>query len=857
MSDVAKRADSHDELWDHVRQRLVEEGLSPQRAEALATALVDPESRVDALTELEDRLDRLTDVVERLATRVEGGAPSIEPAASGPTPAEPSATTPVAGDGHDSAVRHPIRAAEHEADELRKVATKGESPRTPAIVAGGVMMVLVPLFAIVLAIVLGVAYLVTRDTGSSDVAPAFTADELAALPTDNWITNGGSLANQRYSPLTEITTANVSGLKGVWRTHLRGSALAAKYSAESQPIVYKGTIYVPTGQDDVFAVDAANGKILWEYNANLNQKISTVCCGWLSRGVALGEGKVYIGQLDGNLVALDQKTGKVVWKTLVMPWQQGYSITNAPLYVDGMVITGISGGEYGIRGRLTAYDAETGKEVWRFYTIPGPGETGHETWPAKGDAWKHGGAPIWQTPSVDPELGLLYFSTGNAGPDNDGSGRAGKNLFAASMVALDLKTGKLRWHYQMVHHDIWDYDAPSPTILFDATIDGTLRRGIGEASKTGWLYLLDRTNGKPLFPTPEKPVPQNANQKTWPTQPIPSYSPFVPHAPNDKQYTQVLKQLAQSAGHPVKAIRAKTMFTPYWKTPVVYTPGPQGGTNWQPSSYNPKTQMFYVCAQSGPVASTAETEKPAAPKPGAPAQTAIGSTLTVSGGFGSNVGYFSAIDATSGRIVWQKRWPESCYAGSATTAGNLVFVGRSGGELQAYDARNGKQLWSFQTGAGANNAPTIFQRNGTQYVAFYAGGNALAASPHGDDLWLFSLDGTLGPASAPGSGQGTEHAGGTPPPPPPPPPPPSPSPTAGNATAGQSVFASNCSTCHGATGHGGNGGPDLTTIPSAKNVQRVIEQVTNGGGGMPPFKGTLTDQQIRDVAAYVTTRITN
>jgi quinohemoprotein ethanol dehydrogenase len=420
------------------------------------------------------------------------------------------------------------------------------------------------------------------------------------------------------------------------------------------------------------------------------------------------------------------------------------------------------------------------------------------------------------------------------------------------MVALDVKTGKLRWHYQMVHHDIWDYDAPSPTILFDATIGGRMRQGIGEASKTGWLYLLDRTNGKPLFPIPEKPVPQNANQKSWPTQPIPSYPPFVPHAPSDQQYTQVLKELGQAAGHPVNAIRAKTMFTPYWKTPVVYTPGPQGGTNWQPSSYNPETQMFYVCAQSGPVASAAETEEPAVRKPGAPVPTAIGSTLTVAGGFGSNTGYFSAIDATSGRIVWQKRWPESCYAGSATTGGNLVFVGRSNGDLLAYDARNGKQLWSFQTGAGANNAPTFFQQNGKQYVAFYAGGNALAASPHGDDLWLFGLDGTLGPASAPGAGQGTGHAGE-----PPPPPPPSTGNTAGNAAAGTSVFAQNCATCHGATGRGGNGGPDLTAIPSAKTLSVVVNQVTNGGGGMPAFKGTLTQQQIDDVAAYVVQTITN
>jgi len=681
--------------------------------------------------------------------------------------------------------------------------------------------------------------------GRIAVAPAFSSDQLAALPAENWITNGGSLSNQRYSPLDQITAANVSKLRGVWHVHLRGSALAAKYSAESQPIVYEGTVYVPTGEDDVFAVDAATGKIRWEYKANLSQQISVVCCGWESRGVALGDGKVYIGQLDGNLVALDQKTGKVAWRTLVMSWRAGYSITSAPLYYDGLVITGISGGEFGVRGRVTAFDAKTGKEVWRFYTIPGPGQTGHDTWPQTGDAWKHGGAPVWQTPSVDPALGLLYFSTGNAGPDNDGSKRAGKNLFAASIVALDVKTGKLRWYYQMVHHDIWDYDAPSPTILFDVKIGGKLRHGIGEAEKTGWLYLLDRTNGKPLFPTPERPVPQNANQKTWPTQPFPSYAPVVPHSLSDAQYRAVVKQAAQSAGHPVKTIRAKGIFTPSWKTLTVLTPGPQGGTNWQPSSYNPNTHMFYVCAQSGITGDTAATE-PKTGKKGGVQTEQVGSTLTIGGGFGQNAGTFTAVDATSGRIVWQKHWPESCYAGSATTAGNLVFIGRSSGDLLAFDARTGKQLWSFQTGAGANDAPTFFQQDGKEYAVFYAGGNALAASPHGDDLWLFALGGTLGPAAAPGKGQGIQHAGaggknaaGP-----------------GNPTAGRSVFAANCSTCHGASGHGGNGGPDLTAIPSAKNLARVVKQVTNGGAGMPSFKRTLTPQQINDVAAFVTKNIT-
>jgi quinohemoprotein ethanol dehydrogenase len=672
-------------------------------------------------------------------------------------------------------------------------------------------------------------------------APAFSMQELAADPKDNWLTNGGSLSNQRYSPLSQIDTGNISKVKGLWMTHLDGSATAAKYSAESQPIVFDGVIYVPTGADDVFAVSADTGKIIWKYKGNLDQTISTICCGWLSRGVAIGEGKVYIGKLDGTLVALDQKTGKVAWTTRVEKWQNGYSITHAPLYVDGMVITGVSGGEFGVRGRVTAYNASDGTMKWRFWTTE-PG-----SWGGKG--YLTGGAPVWQTPAVDPKLGLLYFTTGNANPDNDGSKRPGKNLYAASFVALDVHTGKLRWYYQTVHHDIWDYDQPSPAILFDVAINGKTVHGIGEASKTGWLYLLDRTNGKPIFPIPEQPVPQDANQKTYPTQPIPSYPPFVPHTLSDAQYAQLVKQVRTTLKKPkIQVIRAKQMYTPYWKTPVAFTPGPQGGTNWQPSSYNPNTHMFYVCAQSGPTANTAETGAPAKQRGSKPQPSLIGSTLTIAGGFGANAGYFTAIDATTGKIVWQKRWPESCYAGSTTTKGNLVFVGRSDGRLQAYDARNGSLLWNWQTGAGANNAPTIFQRNGKQYIAFYAGGNALAASPHGDNLWLLGLDGTLPPAKAPAAGQGVGHAGQSNP---------NNTTAAGDATAGKQVFSANCAVCHGATGKGGNGGPDLTAIPSAKNYQTVVGQVTNGGAGMPPFKGTLTPKQIRDVSTYVVQDITH
>jgi quinohemoprotein ethanol dehydrogenase len=683
-------------------------------------------------------------------------------------------------------------------------------------------------------------------------APAFAAGDLAQTPDDDWLTNGGSLSNDRFSSLDQIDASNVSRVKGVWLTHLRKSGLAAKYSAESQPIEYKGVIYVPTGEDDVFAVTADTGEILWEHKADLDQTISTVCCGWESRGVALGAGKVYIGQLDGKLVALDQRTGQVAWQKQVAKWQQGGTITSAPLYYDGMVITGVSGGEFGIRGRLTAYDAKTGKLRWRFYTIPGPGQAGHDTWPADPKIWQHGGAPIWQTPAVDPELGMIYFSTGNASNDLDGSKRPGKNLFTSSIVAIDAHTGAYRWHFQLVHHDIWDYDAPSPVVLFDD--DG--KKGLGEPSKTGWLYLLNRENGKPLVPIHERPVPQSRYQQTWATQPFPANAPFVSHRVSHAQFTQIEKIARASAkGKAIRVVNGNTIFAPPAHDHyVVVTPGAQGGDNWPPSSYNPDTHMFYVCAQSTVNASIAGSLEHEA-KQGQVPPANFGSIFAATG-FATNPGTLTAIDAASGRIVWQRNWVgDSCYSGTSTTHGNLVFVGRNDGELQAYNATNGKLLWRFQTGAGANNTASFFTRDGKEYIAFYAGGNSLAGTAHGDNLWLFGLDGTLGPLAAPGSGTAVEHAGEAPNNSKPANPNAA-KPGTADAAAGAQVFAANCSVCHGADGHGGNGGPDLTSIPSAKDMAVVVKQVTNGGAGMPAFKGTLNGTQIDNVAAFVTQKIT-
>jgi alcohol dehydrogenase (cytochrome c) len=720
-------------------------------------------------------------------------------------------------------------------------------------------------------VTLGAADTVTPSTkvdrSMSPSAPAFSSATLNQLPTTNWITNGGSLANERYSPLTQINSTNVSKLKGLWMTQLDTVSTAAKYSQEGQPVVYNGIMYVSTGADEVYAMDVDSGAVRWKYDAQLDQSISTVCCGWDNRGVAIGDGKVYVAQLDGKLVALDMVTGKVDWTKQVDRWQDGYTMTMAPLYYEGRVVVGLAGGEFGIRGRVEALDAKTGGEAWRFYTTAGPGETGGDTWPSTNESYKTGGAPVWQTPSVDPKLGMLYFSTGNASPDVNGEEREGDNLFSSSIVALDVKTGKYKWHYQQVHHDIWDYDGPSPTILYDATVNGKLVHGIAEASKTGWLYQLDRETGKPIFPSPETAVPQDPNQKTSATQPIPTTDAFARQALTDADYAKI-KAAAKAQigqGKDVEIKRGK-IFSPFGKTPVAVEPGPSGGDNWPPASYNQKLQMFYVCSQNSPAA-LAQSVLPGH-KPG---QQYIGSLL-VSTGFNGD-GNITALDAQTGKIVWQVSTPDSCYSGTVTTAGNVVFVGRNTGELQAYDARNGSRLWSFQTGAGANSTVTTFMHDNEQYVAFLAGGNSLAGSPRGKNVWMFSLNGTIDQLKSAGPDVGAiAHAGEA-------------AQTeqseqtedntvdaatddngdantkadaagdskevSGDATAGKQVFADNCSTCHGADGKGGNGGPDLSSIPDAKDTTKVVKQVTSGGGGMPAFSGQLNKQQIADVSAFV------
>ena len=573
------------------------------------------------------------------------------------------------------------------------------------------------------------------------VAPAFSAKDLTALPTDRWITNGGNIYNQRYSPLTAINRANVAQLKPKWRTSLNGSGTASKYSAQAQPIVYDGVIYVATGANDVFALDVETGAIRWSHEANLDPNITVICCGWMSRGVAIGDGKIFSGQLDGKLVALDQTSGAVVWSIQAERTEDAFSITTAPLYYDGLVITGFAGGDRAARGRVKAYDARTGELRWTFYTIPGPGEVGHDTWPADNDTWEYGGAAVWQTPAVDPELGLVYFSTGNPGPDLNGSVRPGDNLFSVSMVAIEAKTGKYRWHFQQVHHDLWDYDSPNPVILFDAEYDGRMRKGIVEVGKTGMVYILDRETGKPLVGIEERAVPQEPRQATAATQPFPIGDSVVP-----------LEVDIQPEGF--KLINNGRIFTPFWDEPVLVKPLGTGGANWPPSSYDPETQLFYVCANDG-AAAYSTTEGGAEwlmPTPGA---RYFGGTYTRSGV--PRRGIFAAVDVKTNRLAWRRQLGDMCYAGSVVTRGGLVFIGRNDGRLTALDKANGDQLWEFEADAGIHAAVSTFEHEGQQYVVAFAGGAFFPGTKHGDSIWMFSLDGGLQPPAP--SGDPSSSAG--------------------------------------------------------------------------------------------------
>ncbi len=662
-------------------------------------------------------------------------------------------------------------------------------------------------------------------------APAFNAKQLTAPPTQNWITNGGNVFNQRYSPLTLLDRDNVKDLKALWRTSM-GSGANPNNSGQAQILVYGDTLYVINGANDVFAMDVDTGAIRWTYHGNPDMR-SGVPMGKSSRGVAMGDGKIFVGQLDAKLVALDMRTGAVVWSVDAQRWQNGFSITSAPLYYDGLVITGFSGGEMASRGHVKAFSAKDGHEVWNFNTVPGPGEFGHDTWPADNNAWQFGGAPVWQTPAVDPDLGLVYFSTGNPGPDLHGGVRPGNNLFSVSIVAVDAHTGKYRWHFQQVHHDIWDYDSPNPVVLFDAPYEGMPRKGLVEVSKTGWAYILDRTNGKPLVGIEERPVAQEARQATSPTQPYPVGDAIVP------QSIDIPPEGSSVLPNGAAVVNDGKIFTPFWTKPIAMKPGTMGGANWPPSSYDPETHLLYVCATDRINSFSVDDKLNPEPK---------ANDVYMGGRFvqaaAADRGILAALDVTTNKLAWRQQWREICYSGSVVTAGGLLFVGRNDGRLTALDKRNGEKLWEFQTDAGVNTTVTTFERDGDQRVVVHAGGGVFAGAPRGDGIWMFSLRGTMkslpvGGALASG---GPRPGGGRPPGPP--------------AAArpvdlehGKQLYAEACVACHGEAGDGGHGGgPSLV---GGLPVETVIAVARAGKNNMPPFGRVYQDPDLGDVAHYV------
>ena len=485
----------------------------------------------------------------------------------------------------------------------------------------------------------------------------------------NWLTYSGSYSSHRHSLLKEIHTGNVArlGVRWIFQMH-------TLEKVESTPLVVDGILYVTQPPNDVLALDAATGRPFWTYRRRLPERIN-VCCGRVNRGLAILGDTLYLGTLDAKLVALDAKSGRVKWETEVADYRTGHSITAAPLIVKDKVIVGIAGGEYGIRGFLDAYDAKTGKRAWRFWTVPGPGEPGNETWPA--DSWKRGSATTWVTGSYDPELNLIYWGTGNPGPDWNGEVRRGDNLFSCSVIALDADSGRLRWYFQFTPHDVHDYDSVQIPILVDSEWRGKPRKLIYWANRNGFFYVLDRVTGEFLLGKPFVRL-------TW----------------------------AEGLDQRGRPIRRPNM-EPSREGRLVY-PGVQGGTNWYSPSYHPATGLVYLSVWD--YASIFHLGD-AAYSPGNRFLGSVPTPVPDDPGQGS----VRAIDPKTGQVRWKYDTHSLPQAGILTTAGGLVFGGTDEGYFFALDAQTGKELWRINTGGMIAAGPISYMVNGKQHIAVAAG----------------------------------------------------------------------------------------------------------------------------------------
>jgi quinohemoprotein ethanol dehydrogenase len=572
-----------------------------------------------------------------------------------------------------------------------------------------------------------------------------------------WPRYGHDLANTRFQDVDQINASNAAEIRVSWVFHT--GVLDPNAELEVSPIEVDGRLYVTDGHDDVFALDAATGKQKWAYKPtqipgempSLDKVFA--CCGLNNHGVAFVPGSprkddgsnsdfaaddkgdreqgspamVVFGRLDDVVVALNARTGTVIWKTAVVDFHSRAAINMAPQFAHGLIIVGLSGGEYEIRGQVIALKAESGEVAWRFHT------TLPESW--AGDSWKHGGAPVWQTPTVDEHLNLVYVATGNAGPDINGINRAGENLFSASIVALNLDTGKPRWHFQETHHDLWDYDSAQPTMLFNVEQDGYKIPALGHCSKNGNYYILDRRNGEPIFPVREVAVPESpAWQNAWPTQPVSSVEPLTPldFVPGTIDKTELPKDLTLAPQYTVPQ-----------EHPMLIAVGDDGGCEGIPAAFSPRTHFIYYGARYEPAM---YHTFPANTGPDA-GGLFLGSTFAEVIPGVTDFGIFGATDSRTGKVIWKIKVPQPAKSGMLV-AGDLVFFGEGNGKFHAVDAATGQMLFTFDgtsvpNGGGAQAAPVAYVVGGKEFVVNAFGGNIpdrqFAPNPVGDAIIAFSV----------------------------------------------------------------------------------------------------------------------
>ncbi|HXD05566.1 MAG TPA: PQQ-binding-like beta-propeller repeat protein [Burkholderiaceae bacterium] len=534
----------------------------------------------------------------------------------------------------------------------------------------------------------------------------------AERDSTNWLHSNMSYSQTRYYPASQINTSNVSKLRPafIFQTEVMESM-------ETAPIVVDGVMFLTTSYNHVYAVDATTGRQFWHYKHKMGP-VTTFCCGPNNRGVAVSGGKLFMGTLDAKLVALDAKTGQVLWETQIADPEQGYSETMAPVVVDDKVIIGTNGGEYGIRGFVKAYNANDGKEIWTFYTIPDKGHEGvwavndatgrnmlrdisaeKAQFAKSADFYKTLGGGVWMAPAVDLEARRLWFVVGNPSPDLYGTERPGDNLYTDSIVAIDLDKGTYQCHFQYVAHDVWDLDAVSPVILTQAAgKDGRMRKVALHGGKTGHVYVHDRSDCS-LIRFSEAMIPQ---ENMW----------VLPTA-----------------------------------TGARMLPGANGGVEWSPMAINPALRMVYAANLHQPMTYHVEPSK------------YPGGKLWLGGAFKvipteQQWGRLVAVNVDTGKVAWGVKTPEPLIGGVLATAGGLVFNGEGNGAFKAFDAKTGKELWSFQCGAGVNAPAVSYTVGGRQYVAVAAGGNTQLDFKRGNSVLVFSLDGGQGAMSAPKKAQG-------------------------------------------------------------------------------------------------------